>query len=217
MKDNLTSLALIIDRSGSMGAVRQETIGGINAFLKEQRELDGEVRITIAQFDTYYDIIHDYVDISEVKDFTEEDFVPRGMTALLDGIGKTITDLGVRFANMNEDERPANVVACIITDGEENSSKEYNVDQIKTMIETQEDVYNWDVTFMGAGLDTIDVANSYGIKGGKSLVYDTGKMDVAFDTMSKSVLRARGGLDVTYTSAEVLANAPDKKTLKTTT
>jgi uncharacterized protein YegL len=207
MRDDLTAIALVIDRSGSMGNLREDTIGGINTLLEEQKKADGEVRITIAQFDDQYEVSHDFVDLEEIKQFTEEDYVPRGMTALLDGIGITMDNLGQRLAEMDESERPSKVLMCIITDGYENSSKEYTKERIQEMISHQEDVYNWDVTFMGAGLDAVDVANSYGIKSGKALVYDTGKMDVAFTTMSKSALRCRAGGDVSYTSAEILANA----------
>jgi uncharacterized protein YegL len=207
MKDDFTAIALIVDRSGSMSSVRTDTIGGINSFLKDQKALDGEVKMTIAQFDNEYEVPYDFVDINEISEFTENDFAPRGTTALLDGIGFTIANLGERLANMEEDERPSKVIVCIITDGYENSSREYTKEQIEEMIKTQEDVYNWDVTFMGAGLDAVSVAMSYGIKGGKAMSYDTGKMDVAFDTMSKSTLRGRTGGDVTYTSAEITANA----------
>lgn len=211
MKQDYTAIGLVVDRSGSMSGVRNDTIGGINTFINEQKEGEGDVSVTIAQFDGQYEVTYDFVDIDEVKEFTEADFVPRGSTALLDAIGKTIDAMEERITALPEDERPANVIISIITDGYENTSNQYTKEKIEQMITLQEDVAGWDIMFMGANLDSINVAQSYGIKGGKSLVYDTGKMDTAFATISKSALRCRGGLDATYTANEVQLNAHEDK------
>lgn len=206
MKKDLTAVAIVIDRSGSMSSVRQDTIGGINTFLEEQRQGDGDVKLTIAQFDGQYEVQYDFVDISEVANLTEADFVPRGTTALLDAIGKTIDAMEERITAMADDEKPARVIISIITDGHENTSNTYTKQQIQDMITMQEDINGWDIMFMGAGLDTVQVAQSYGIKSGKTLMYDTGKMDMAFKSMSTSTLRARGGASAEYTNNEIKEN-----------
>jgi uncharacterized protein YegL len=208
MNENLTAIALVVDRSGSMAKIKEETIGGINSFVNQHKEdKDGDVKMTIAQFDNFYEVPYDYVDLKDVPEFGEKDFKPRGMTALLDAIGKTMVDLGKKFSDMDENERPGKVIMAIITDGEENSSKEFQRAQIAEMIKHQEEVYNWDVIFLGASLDAINVARSYGIAGGKALSYDTGKMDVAFDTMVKSTMRSKKGLSAEFTTAERASNA----------
>lgn len=133
MSDIRTEIVVVLDRSGSMACIANDTTGGFNAFVKEQREAPGEAFLTLAQFDNQYDIVHKQVPIEEVPDLS---FHPRGGTALLDAIGRTINETKTRLAS----QRPGAdaVVFVVITDGEENSSREFKKDQIKSMIEERE-------------------------------------------------------------------------------
>jgi uncharacterized protein YegL len=163
MKDNLTEIVAILDRSGSMSSLVKDTIGGYNNFIAEQKNLPGEANITTVLFDDDYTLLHDRVDLKSVKPITDKEYFARGMTALLDAIGKTITDIGNKLNNIDEKDRPSKVIVLIITDGEENSSKEYSNEKIKEMIERQRKVYNWQFLFFGANIDSFSVAGSIGI------------------------------------------------------
>lgn len=160
---NLTEVITIIDRSGSMGSVRDETISGFNVFLKEQQELPGRALLTMVQFDDQYELVHNAVDIKEVPPLNEDTYVPRGMTALLDAVGKTINNVGDRLRSIPEPKRPKNIIFFIITDGYENSSREFNRSKIKEMIAHQEDKYSWNFSFMGANMDAFEEGASLGI------------------------------------------------------
>ncbi len=207
MKNNYVTIALVVDRSGSMEMVRKDTIGGINTFIKAHKDdQEGETTVTIAQFDNKYEVTHDFIDLKKVKKFTKNSFIPRGGTALLDAIGLTVDNLGKRLSEMSEEERPSKVIIAIITDGQENASREYTKERIAEMIRHQEEVYSWEVMFLGAGLDAVDVARSYGICGTKAMSYDTGKIGEAFTTMASASLRGKKGIAVDFTAEEREAN-----------
>lgn len=160
MNNNLTDITLIVDRSGSMQSIKLEAQNGINHFIEEQKKLEGEALFTLIEFDTEYKVVYNAVPIKEVEKYF---LVPRGMTALLDAVGNAINNTGVRLSNMEEEDRPALVIMAIITDGEENSSKEFTRPSIKKMITEQTDKYNWQFTFLGANQDAFKEASSIGI------------------------------------------------------
>jgi len=148
---NLTEIVAIIDRSGSMSCLVNETIGGFNNFLTEQQKLEGKAILTLVQFDDQYQIDYNGVDINDVKPLDTTTYVPRGMTALLDAVGKTINTVGERLANTEEDKRPGKVVFLIITDGQENSSQEFLAEKVEEMVHHQTDKYQWSFVFLGGG------------------------------------------------------------------
>ena len=211
MKAGFTALALVVDRSGSMYSIQKDTIGGINSFIEQHKNDVGEneeVKITIAQFDDRYEVPFDFVNIKDIPTFTTADFTPRGSTALLDAIGKTIIDFGKKFSDMSEDERPSKVIIAVITDGAENSSSEFRDPKvIAEMVKVQEGDYNWDILFLGASLDAVDIAQSYGFTSGKSMSYFTGNMDAAFNTMAASTLRGKAGMSADFTNEERSLNS----------
>ena len=134
-KKDFNEIICILDRSGSMASVATDAIGGFNQFLKDQKELPGEASLTVVLFDNKYELLHENTPINDVPDLNFKTYVPRGMTALLDAIGKTIDETGKRLKNTPEDQRPEKVIVSILTDGFENASCKYDKSKIKEMIE----------------------------------------------------------------------------------
>jgi len=172
MDRNKSEIAVIVDRSGSMNGKQDEVVGGFNRFLKEQQESGvGSCRLTYCQFDDVYEIVHDGVDIHAVPPLNRGTYVPRGMTALLDAVGRTILRLGARLVAMEEAERPAAVIVVIITDGLENASKEFSAHRIAEMVKEQTEVYSWNFVFLGQGLEAFTQTRSMGLDPRAPAVY----------------------------------------------
>ena len=196
MKKGLTEIVCVLDRSGSMRSIMSDAIGGLNSFITEQKKLEGDATITMALFDNGYDIIHENVDINDVAEITSEVYYPRGMTALYDAIGKTVTSVGQRLASTDESERPEKVIVAILTDGMENCSREYDAETIKTIIKEQEDKYNWQFMYLAANQDAFDIGQQFGMRSHNSINFNaTAKGAInAFDNMtsySKQVRSAK--------------------------
>lgn len=170
-KENLTSLNVILDRSGSMAGIIDETIEGFNSFVKDQSALDGEAYLTLAVFDDQYELIHDNIKLSDVPKLTSKEYSARGWTALLDAVGKTINATGAKLDALPEEEKPSKVLFLIMTDGAENYSKEFHANQIKEMIEHQKEKYSWEFVFIGANIDTIAAGASIGVAAANSYAY----------------------------------------------
>lgn len=149
MKKGLTELVFILDRSGSMGGLESDTIGGFNAMLQKQKEEEGDARITTVLFDDKYEQIHDSFPIHQVKELTAKDYYVRGCTALLDAMGRTIHQMALIQKHLPEEERAEKVIFVITTDGLENASREYSRSQIKQMIEHEKEKYGWEFLFLG--------------------------------------------------------------------
>lgn len=193
-KPNSSHIVVILDRSGSMLKVQEDTIGGFNSFLAEQRKLkNNAATMTLVQFDDQYQVDYDTRPLVEVPDLSKESFVPRGMTALVDAIGRTIVSTGEALKKKTEEERPARVVVVVMTDGQENSSHEYNMTRVQEMIKHQRDKYAWEFVFMGASEDSIKDAVSYGFAAGSTAQYSsTGDgTKRAFVSLSDSMSRYR--------------------------
>ena len=163
MKKGLTEMAFILDMSGSMSGLVEDTIGGYNSLIEKQKEEEGEAYVSTILFDDRYIMLHDHINIQDIKPLTNEDYRPMGMTALLDAIGKTVNSIGVRLNDTPEEERPEKVIIVITTDGQENSSKEFTKTKIKEMIEHQQSKYNWVFMFLGANMDAVSEAGNLGI------------------------------------------------------
>ena len=175
MRDNLTEIVFILDRSGSMSGLTDDTIGGFNSFIEQQKKVDGEAKLTTVLFDDRYELLHNGVDINEVKPLTRDDY----MTALYDAIGKTINDVGDRLSKTPEDDRPSKVIVVITTDGAENSSVEFSQSKIKEMITHQTEKYSWEFIFLGANIDSVAVGDSIGIAANRSANYSASDKGVA--------------------------------------
>jgi len=163
MKTNLTELVFILDRSGSMSGMENDTIGGFNSMLEKQQAEPGECRITTVLFDNKYETLHDRIDIKAVSPITEKEYFVRGSTALLDAIGRAINKIGRVQKNTAEEYRAEKVLFVITTDGMENASREFDYDKIKSMVEHQKSKYGWEFIFLGANIDAVDVANRFGV------------------------------------------------------
>lgn len=157
-------IVLIIDKSGSMEYIKEDAIGGFNAFLSQQKKIDRKANVTFVLFDDRYQLVHDGTDIREVEELTEDAYRPSGTTALLDAVGKTVDRVGERMDATPESEKPENVIVFILTDGKENASSDYGRDKVKTMIEHQESTYGWEFIYGGANQDAFAEAGSLGIK-----------------------------------------------------
>lgn len=163
MRADLTEIAFVLDRSGSMNPIAADAIGGFNTFLASQQALPGEARLTLVLFDHEYLVVHDNVAIRQVPPLDAKTFVPRGMTALLDAVGRTIDDVGVRLAATPEEQRPAKVIVAILTDGQENASRDYTFAKVAGMIKHQQEKYSWEFLFLAANQDAIAAAGALSI------------------------------------------------------
>lgn len=179
MQPNYMHIVLVLDRSGSMQCIRDDTMGGVNRFLVDQKAQPGRATFTLALFDDQHDIIYNHDDIALVRPLTVIDYVPRGWTALLDAIGRSINSTGAWLRMLPEDRRPSKVLFAIMTDGQENASKEFTREQINRMIEHQREKYKWEFAFLGANQDAISVGASYGIPLSSSMTYAANSMGTA--------------------------------------
>ena len=179
-----TDITMVLDRSGSMQSIKDDTIGGFDAFISEQRRLPGRCTVSLVQFDNLYEEVYTGRDLADVPSLT---LVPRGSTAMLDAIGRAVNATGARLAAMPEDERPATVIVGIMTDGLENASREFTYPMVKALIEQQEQVYGWTFMYMGANQDAIEVGASLGVARDRSLTYAGPKVAAAMGAYSASV------------------------------
>lgn len=193
MKKGLTELVFILDKSGSMGGLESDTIGGYNAMLEKQKAVDGECLITTVLFDNSYEILHDRIDIRAVRPLTEEEYQVGGTTALLDAIGRTIHKISNAQRHTAEEYRAEKVLFVIITDGLENSSREYSPEKVRAMIERQKAEYCWEFIFLGANIDSVETAGRFGISASRAQNYhaDRNGVKLNFKVMSDVVTAYR--------------------------
>jgi uncharacterized protein YegL len=187
MNKELTEIAFILDRSGSMSSHLNAAIDGFNGFLREQKDTPGQARFSLVLFDDQYDKVCSSIPVAEVIELDKSSFVPRGSTALLDAIGWTIDELGSRLAGMAESDRPGQVIVAILTDGEENSSEQFSLADISSCIAHQRDVYKWQFFFLGADQDAIAAAAAMNIGPHAAMRFTAN--EEGFDTGGKTISR----------------------------
>lgn len=191
MNENMTELVFILDRSGSMSGLEDDTIGGFNGMLKKQKEESEDVNVTTVLFDDKVDIIHDRFPIGIVEPLTDKDYYVRGCTALLDAIGLAVHKIENVQNHLPEDHKAGKVIFVITTDGHENSSKEYSYGQIKKMIEAKKEI-GWEFLFLGANIDAIGEAEKIGISRNRAVTYENDSEGVAlnYETVGRAVRKA---------------------------
>jgi uncharacterized protein YegL len=177
MNENVTEIVFILDRSGSMSGLENDTIGGFNGFVRKQVKA-GQTNLTTILFDDKYEILHNGVDAKNIS-LSATEYYTRGSTALLDAIGKTINEVGRRLSETPEDKRPGKVIFVITTDGLENASREFSYDEVKKMITHQTEKYQWEFIFMGANIDVAKEGGKLGISIDRSFSFAASKVGVA--------------------------------------
>jgi len=193
MKKGTTELVFILDKSGSMGGLENDTIGGYNSMLTKQQAIEGECRITTALFDNYYELLHDRIDIKAVSPISEREYQVGGSTALLDAIGRTILKIANAQKHTADNYRAEKVMFVIITDGEENSSREFSLEKVKELIESQKTKYGWEFVFLGANIDAVETARHFGISADRAQNYhaDGEGSRVVYESIAKATVAFR--------------------------
>lgn len=181
---NLTLIAFLLDRSGSMQSIKSDVVGGFDAFLAEQRAGDGECLVTLAQFDDEYEVVYRSKPLSDVPPLVLN---PRNSTALLDSMGKLITDTAAHIAALSEDDKPGTVIVAIMTDGMENASREWRQPDIKALVEQQTNEFGWEFLYMGADQDAVEVGKDLGVRAEQAVSYARGKSREAMMAASGNV------------------------------
>lgn len=207
-----TDITLILDRSGSMESIAADTIGGVNTFIRDQKDVPGEATFTLVQFDDRYEVVHDAVPIARVEPLTSQTFVPRGSTALLDAISRSIDATGYRLTALPESQRPDKVICVIVTDGAENASTFTTRAQVFDKITHQRDAYKWEFVFLGANQDAIGEAAKLGIGAAAAMSYNANAQAVnaTYDAMSARLKSVRMG----YAQSLAFSDEDRKKSVR---
>lgn len=199
---NLVLIAALLDRSGSMFAILEDTKGGFDSFISEQKAQPGDMQVSLFQFDSKFETVYTRKPLAEVPNLVLE---PRGSTALLDALGNSIVLTGQELAALPEDERPGKVIFVVMTDGQENASVEYTLETVKKLVTTQREDYQWEFVFLGANIDSFATASQMGFAGAATMDYTASSAGVraSYGSLSSSILRARSlGAPVSFSKAD---------------
>ena len=171
MKKGLTEMLFILDRSGSMSGLETETIGGYNGLIEKQRRVEGSAIVNTVLFDG----------VEKVKPLTEKEYYARGCTALLDAVAKSVKHIRKVQKGLPEEEKPEHTIVVITTDGEENSSREYNLEKVKRLVKRMQEKHNWEFMFLGANIDAISAAGRIGISADRAVRYKSDRRGTALN------------------------------------
>lgn len=198
MKNEMTELVFILDKSGSMAGLEKDTIGGFNALVEKQRKLQGDVRVTTVLFNQSYELLHDRISLKGISPLTEDDYEVGGTTALLDAIGSTVQKIANAQKRTMEEERADKVMFVITTDGMENASCEYNYKKINEMIAMQKQKFNWEFIFLGANIDAVATARQFGVEEEFAVEYhaDPEGTQLNYQVLSEAVTSFRTGKSI---------------------
>lgn len=202
MESYYTAIGFVVDRSGSMYSVAEDTKGSIEKLLETQKKEEGKAHLTLAQFDHEYEVIHDFADLKhvDVKAFTNQ-YQPRGTTALVDAIGRTIITMSEKIEKMEPSEKPTKVIVAIVTDGLENASHEFTAEKVKKLVEEKQ-ALGWNFIFLGADLNAIQTAQSYGFSPKGSAYYENSNISEAMTVVGTQITNARKGEPVEISEKE---------------
>ena len=197
-KNNITELVFILDRSGSMHGLESDTIGGFNSLIDKQKETEGKCYVSTVLFDNECKVLHDRVELENVKPMTHNDYQVGGCTALIDAIGGAIKHIGNIHKYARPEDVPAKTMFVITTDGMENASHKFSSDEVKKMIKRQKEKYGWEFLFIGANIDAVETAATFGIDKSRAVNYHADKQGtkVVYENVSEAVkyLRDCGGI-----------------------
>ena len=198
MKNNITELVFILDKSGSMAGLESDTIGGFNAMIEKQKKLDGKCYVSTVLFSNAAEVIHGRKDINEVKPLTEKEYSTYGCTALLDALGGAIHHIGNVHKYARPEDVPEHTIFVITTDGMENASRAYSDREVKQMIKKEEEKYGWEFLFLAANIDAVETAERYGIRRERAANYNATKegTDAMYACMSMAVESIRNVSDL---------------------
>ncbi len=198
IKNNITELVFILDRSGSMSGLEKDTIGGFNSLIKKQKKEKGECYVSTVLFDNVSEVLHDRIPLKEVPKMTENDYTVRGCTALIDAIGGAIRHIGNIHKYARPEDVPEHTMFVITTDGLENASHIYSSDEVKKMVERQKEKYGWEFLFIGANIDSVETAKGFGIGADRAVNYHADKQGTAvlYDTVAQTVCMMRESLPI---------------------
>ncbi len=193
MKNNITELVFILDRSGSMAGLEGDTIGGFNSLIEKQKKQDGECFVSTVLFDSVSEVLHDRVKLADVKPMTDRDYTVRGCTALLDALGGAIRHIANIHKYARPEDVPEHTVFVITTDGMENASSRYDADRVKRMIEHEKEKYGWEFLFLAANIDAVTTAKRFGIGADRAVNYHADRQGTAviYDTVAEAVCQVR--------------------------
>ena len=163
MGKGLTEIVFILDRSGSMAGLEEDTIGGFNAMIERQKRQEGEALVSTVLFDDRQEVLHDRQRLDQIGAITRNDYYVRGCTALLDAVGSAIHHISMIHKYARREDRPEKTIFIITTDGYENASRRYSYEKVKRMVERQKELFGWEFLFLGANIDAISVAGRFGI------------------------------------------------------
>ena len=192
-RNNITELVFILDRSGSMSGLESDTVGGFNSMIEKQKKEDGECYVSTVLFDNVSEVLHDRVRLSEIRPMTDREYTVRGCTALLDAIGGAIHHIGNIHKYARPEDVPEHTMFIITTDGLENASHRYDSEQVKRMIERQKEKYGWEFLFIGANIDAVETARSYGIDEDRAVNYnaDSKGTGILYESVACAVSNVR--------------------------
>ena len=198
MKKGLTELVFIIDRSGSMCGLENETIGGFNSMIRKQKQVEGEAKVTTVLFDNRRELLHDHKAINDVNYITEDDYYVRGSTALLDALGTSISDMVSYQRKLDSKQRAEKIMFIITTDGLENSSREYGYRKVRHLIEKQKNQFGWEFIFLGANIDAVSEAARFGIREERAVRYHSDKKGTAlnYQVLNDAVSELRNNREI---------------------
>ncbi len=193
MKKDLTELVFILDRSGSMAGLVEDTIGGFNSMIEKQKNEEGECLVSVVLFDNDSEVLFDRVPVKDIPELTRRQYSPRGCTALMDAIGGAIRHIGNVHKYAREEDVPEKTVFVITTDGMENASRMYGADRVRAMIRHEQDKYGWEFLFLGANIDAVETARRYGLKDGRAVRYhnDREGIKLNYEVVSETIAQVR--------------------------
>ncbi len=196
--NNTMELVFILDRSGSMGGLEKDTIGGFNSLIEKQKMQEGKCYVTTVLFDHEYEMLHDRVELDNIKPMTEDDYYVRGCTALIDAIGTSISHIASIHKYARQCDVPEHTMFVIMTDGYENASHKYSSDRVKKMIEKEKKKYGWEFLFIGANIDAVETAGQFGIESDRAVNYnaDSEGTSVVYDTVGDTVCNVRASMPI---------------------